>query len=422
LLNWLRTLRRDHFECTIICARCPDIYSTADIEARREEETRRLSDVLGEAAPTTKKTGALRRLFGKESRERIAQSGPLTFDNQREILKRLDRLGDWKFYCPKNHEVDANRGQQIPIATVGPSGASKSHYLPGIIWEMDRLRALRKLRVSLSAAPFTSSGLEFLASQVYDRHIVLDSTPPEEVIGPFGYRLDMRIGGQLSRYSLLLFDVGGEALSSVSRIREQAPFVLLSQGIIVLIDPQDISDTKFDSPGRPPTPSERLTAITRTRKSIRDLANALEELWGAPMQDIPVATSFVIAKADSLNWSFDWDAETGKVIEAANTTSLREALEESSARIRGEFAKFGGELVIDEVEERFNPARLRWVAASATSEMPTREGDEASWDNPTPQGTALSVLHLLDLLGKLPSYIDGDSAGRDPDSSIGTDS
>jgi hypothetical protein len=391
----------------IICVECPDIYSEYEIMAQRGDESKPLVEVLGRTkADTRSDTGrptkrAVRRLFGRETPVNATDARRTeanTSSLQREKLGNLDRLKDWTFTCPKGHTVDGNRGYQIPLAVVGASQASKSHFLPGLIWETNLLRVLSPLGVSLRQGQFTSSRLTYSVRQLYEEKKILPPTPPTEVAGPFGYRLTIRERNEDSRYSLLLFDVGGEALSSIARIGEQAAFVLLAQGIIVLIDPQRVVTTLFDEDDAGVVDRERVIAAAKVRDSITMVADALEELWDGSMKEIPIPICFVVAKADSLCWSYRWETETAKVVEEVRGgRDLKESLLEASNRVKEAFSDFGGALIVEEIEERFLTSRVRFVAASATCEMPTADG----WENPTPAGISLALLHVLDMLGRI---------------------
>ncbi len=387
----------------IICVECPAIYSETEIIAARNDEKKPLVEVLGhskaEKGEGPSKASAFRRLFGKDSQLNGRAPGSVSSTSQvlREKLRNLDRLKDWTFTCPKGHEVDGNRGLQVPLAVIGASGSSKSHFLPGMIWETSFIRSLSLLGITLRQGQFTSSRLSYSMRQLYEEKMVLPATPPDEVAGPFGYRLTIRDGDVDARYSLLLFDVGGEALSSIARIREQAAFVLLAQGLIVLVDPQHVVRTRFDNVNAGVVERERVIAAAKVRDSITLVADALEELWDGSMKQIPIPACFVVAKADSLGWAFDWESETTRVVdEARKGRDLRGSLQDSSDRVKDAFASFGGDLIIDEVEDRFATSRIRFAAASATGEMP----EDGGWVNPTPNGISLALLHVLDMLGR----------------------
>lgn len=404
----------------IICAECPDIYSEREIVAHRGEENKPLVDVLGEtkgeaAEVASRRAKGFRRLFAREEVVDASTARSATSTNlQREKLRNIARLKDWTFTCPRGHTVDGNRGLQIPLAVVGSSGSSKSHILPGMIWETNLLRALSRLGITLRQGPFTSSQLGYSSRQLYNERKILPPTEADAVSGPFGYRLSIREGMNESRYSLLLFDVGGEALSSITKISEQAPFVLLAQGLIVLIDPQHVVSTQFDSADAGINERERVIAAADVRDSITLIVDALEEMWDGSMQNIPIPACFVVAKADSLSWSFDWAAETGRVIEETlNGIDLHKALTDSSERVREQFAQFGGELIVEDIEERFASSRVRFAAASATSEMPGADG----WENPTPAGISLALLHILEMLGRVPYGRPGNAADLTPTTS-----
>jgi len=391
----------------IICAECPAIYSEHEITASRGDESKPLVDVLGytKSVNTTgaqpAKSRAFRRLLGKE----LAPEGGLPGQRnispsslQREKLKNLARLKDWTFTCPQGHTVDGNRGYQIPLAVVGSSGSTKSHFIPGLIWETSLLRALSPLGVTLRTGQFTSSQLSYFVRQLYEEKKVLPPTPPDKVAGPYGYRLTIRSGSADMRYSLLLFDVGGEALSSIPKIGEQAAFVLLAQAIIVLIDPQEVMSTSFDPVDAGIVKRQRVIAAAKVRDNITLVADALEELWDMSMTQVPIPLCFVVAKADSVSWSYDWDTETSTIVTGVSEgRELRELLLESSERVKREFSDFGGDLIVEEIADRFSPDRVRFATASATSEMPV----EGGWQNPTPAGTSLALLHVLDMLDKV---------------------
>lgn len=397
-----------HASRDIICAECPDIYSEYEITAKRGDESKPLVEVLGRTTPDIRQDDdrpakrTIRRLFGRDpsldDADAQRTSDANTSSLQREKLRNLSRLKDWTFVCPNGHTVDGNRGYQIPLAVVGASKSSKSHFLPGLIWETKVLRVLSPLGVSLREGQFTSSRLSYSVTQLYEEKKVLPPTPPNEVAGPFGYRLTIREGHEDSRYSLLLFDVGGEAMDSIAKIGEQAKFVLLAQGLIVLIDPDHVVTTLFDDPDAGVVDRQRVIAASKVRDSIAAIADALEELWDGSMKEIPIPTCFVVSKADSLCWTYRWETEMAKVVaEARAGRDLRQALLESSDRVKTAFSDFGGVMIVEEVEERFSMNRVRFAAASATCEMPTDDG----WENPNPEGISLALLHILDMLGKV---------------------
>lgn len=391
----------------IICVECPDVYSEFEIIATRGDESRSLVEVLGRTEPGegARATGSggrsLRRLLGRESRFDSNPAAVITSSVQRDKLRNLNRLKDWTFTCPRGHVVDGNRGYQIPLAVVGASGSSKSHFLPGMIWETSLMRTLSPLGVTLRPGQFTSSQLNYHVRQLYEEKRILPPTPPDAVAGPFGYRLSINGQDEDIRYSLLLFDVGGEALSSIARISEQAAFVLLAKGIVVLIDPHGVVSTLFDTTGVSDARTldrERIIASAQVRDSITIVADVLEELWSVPMRQVPIPVCFVVAKADSLNWSYDWGVETSRVVGGAREgRELRELLLESSDRVKNQFADFGGGLIVEEIDERFSRELVRFSAASVTSEMP----EDGGWNSPVPVGISLTLLHVLDMLGAI---------------------
>lgn len=256
------------------------------------------------------------------------------------------------------------------------------------------MRILGPLGVTLRQGRFTSSTLDYSMRQIYEEQRILPSTALGAVAGPFGYRLAISEGDEEWRYSLLLFDVAGEDLSSIVKVGERARFVLFAEGLVVLIDPQGAVPTLFDKAGANVVERARMSAAVEVRRGIALVADALEELWDRPMREIPIPICFVVAKADSLHWFYDWRAETTRVSEEVQSgCDLGEALVSSSHRVKKSFIEYGGELIVEEIEERFSMSRVRFVAASATCEMPTGDG----WFNPAPAGIALTLLQILDM-------------------------
>jgi hypothetical protein len=192
------------------------------------------------------------------------------------------------------------------------------------------------------------------------------------------------------------------------KIREQAAFVLLCQAIFVLVNPQDVLPTQFELDDQVTTSRQRVIAAGRVRDDINRVADTLEELWDMPIKNIPVPVCFVLAKADSVHWDYPWHQETATVVSAVRTgESLRQQLVASSCRVRTELGKVGGELIVSEILERFDEEKIRFVAASATSEMPVLgEGQEGHWEDPTPNGISLGLLQVLDLLGRVTEHED----------------
>jgi hypothetical protein len=395
----------------IICTECPWIYSDDQIIAYRDGEERPLSEVLGTNAAAAKQatTSGRGRMWQRlvamdpDARSGVDVTGSSVTQRQRRTLENLDRLKDWTFKCPNNHVVEGNRGRQLPLAVLGPSGSSKSHFLAGLIWETGAERALHPWNISIRDGQFTAAGLTSAASALYRDGRQLPATPPDAVIGPFGYRLSTDASQRSSDFSLILYDVGGEALSEITRIREQAPFVLLSQAICVLIDPQKLLPSEFDPDGQAPSDRQRMIAAADVRAGIGRIADALEEIWELPIRDIPIPICFVIAKADSITWSFDFANETSLIADESRDGSLTTALCSSSERVIAAFRSNGGGLIVDEVYERFSSASVRFVAASATSKMPIEPtaGTDVVWDEAEPRGIALVLLHLLEMLGVL---------------------
>lgn len=374
----------------IICAECPGVYGPQEIYATFGDEVTTLEALENSGNPTDT-TGQTNKR-GRWKRSTLPQ-GPRSLSRD-DLASHLVRLRAWTFTCPYEHVVDGNRGATMPIAVIGESGASKSHFLPAIVWELNHERVLAPLGITLREALYSKVGLDTSIDAVYERHEVLPPTPPGTLYGPFGYRLAIREDGFESQYSLLLFDIAGEAFSSIIKIAENAAFILLCRGLVVLLDPVGMLPTSFDTDAL----SQRTKVLTsnRVRKGIGRIADTLEEVFRTPPQELRIPVCFVVAKADCLQWSFNWHEQTRNVIAGA-PGNLHMALKDASSSVEAAYVDYGGALVVQEIQDRFNPEYTRFVAASATCEMPTQRDGRARWVDPNAQGSALALLHLLAL-------------------------
>ena len=274
----------------IICTGCPAVYAESEIVATSADaqmEPTTLAAVLGVGEETTPKTQgrskAIRRLRSSVGPPPPPLPSPLersVVTRQREALNNIERLRDWEFSCPKGHRVEGNRGRQLPIGVLGPSGSSKSHFLPGLLWETEVLQALHPWSVRLEAGRFTMPDLEAAKVTVYRNGQQLPSTPPTKVIGPFGYRVAVGPSRPSEDYLLILYDVGGEALSQV-RVSETrllssfCPRRCASLSIpSIFCPPRSTLTASRPAPGsdssRPPTSAGVSSQVV----------NALEEIWG----------------------------------------------------------------------------------------------------------------------------------------------
>lgn len=383
----------------IICGECPAEYRPHEIKAYLGDELAATLDQLQRnkrAGKPSFSARILRRSTGVRDRG----------DKKlRPRLDELDRLRDYDFFCPRGHPVDGNPGEQFGIGVLGASGASKSHYLAAIVREMFDMSSLRPAGVSLREAVYTNPELSRQVVEVYRRNRSLPATPPGELFGPFGYKLLVNSGNGVAptQRSMLLYDIAGEDLTGITRIVNQAPFVILCRALIVLIDPVKFVPSEFDY--GPDDDKARLNAARDVRGGIQVLAETLAEVYGVPhSQELDIPICFALSKADAVEWNgaFDWEGQTAAVLGAED---LHSALQDSSQATREALIQLGGGLVIDEIEDCFNPEVTRFVAASATSTMPVKNAapDQPEWvEDPEPKGVALSVLQVLDASGLLP--------------------
>lgn len=422
----------------IICGQCPAVYRADEIDAYlKEERVSTLADLRGTsndqveepaqdpavpdkaldspARPVRAKRFGRKLLGMRTMPEAGVAEVPVTpsisNDEEPEFpdLESLPRLRAYTFRCPEGHVVDGNAGAQLGLAVLGASGASKTHILPALVRELHHTGALRSIGISLRDPLYPNYQLAQDIFDVYNRWRQLAPTDPGAVIGPYGYRLQIRSNASQDpvRYSLLLYDVAGEDLENTAQIVERAPFMVLCKAIIILIDPVEFLPTLFDE--TLDEKSDRIDVARDIRSGISVIADTLAEVWRvrSPKQ-LRVPICFAIAKSDSVVWGgrFDWELQTTQVLAAASEgpEALRAALRESSESARQALLDLGGELVVDEIDEHFSRDWIRYSAASATMSMPraSTDGDERQWEQkPEPKGAALSLLQLLDLKGAL---------------------
>ncbi len=386
----------------IICGQCPAVYPAHEIDACIDDERKMtLAELQRSGSERPQRSRKFARAFLGLRDETAKAKGPK--------LDGLGRLRSYTFKCPGGHVVDGNPGSQFGIAVLGASGASKSHVLPALIRELDDMSALRPLGVTLRDSLYPNPKLSRDVYQVFREGHQLGPTPPQAILGPYSYKLEVNAENghfDAAQYSLLLYDIAGENLAGITDIVEKAAFILLCKALIVLIDPEDFLPTQFDDGTG--NEQSRLDAGRDVRGDIRVIADTLTEVWQMDSsRELSIPVCFMLAKADAIDWTggYEWSTQTAQVIERSaqgDPGSVSQALAESSIATRSAFELLGGRLVIDEIEERFNPDCIRYVAASATSAMPLADPErgQLQWtDQPKPNGAALSVLQILDLVG-----------------------
>jgi hypothetical protein len=400
---------------SVICGRCPDVYSPEQIRAIHGDDEKTLAELQRMAS-----TPAQKSRWSKQKKRvpREARTfAPANLTGAIEVLK------DWTFKCPNDHEVDANAGPPLPLAVVGEPGASKTHFLPGLVYEMYDLNRLAKIGVRLRHTAYVNPTLETRKQRLYEFGERLPRTRGGSLDGPYGYKLVVRTevdeGRKDLEYILQLFDVAGENFDTIVQIASNAKFIYLCRGFIVLLDPSGLVSTAFDMGEQTRAAAVRTQA--NVRKSIGVLADALEYVWRRPVKELGIPICFVVAKADSVDWGFDYRSQTEEVVaRIAAGESPTAVLTEASTAAQDAFVAVGGDHVVDEILERFDENYVRFAAASATSEMPLRseaedpgaQGSETEavgfsesgprgarvWRDPEPAGISLTFLQVLNML------------------------
>lgn len=381
----------------IICPRCPDVYSMSEITAYENEQP---VGTLAELTAPVVNGDSGRRRTKRLARAALGIRDQVTREPNYAAVKRLRARS---FRCPRGHEVDGNPGDQLPIAVIGSSGASKSHVLAGIVRELDDQRSLAAHAVKLTPAIHSDPKIKADVNLVYGQGGTLEPTARGELQGPFSHRLTV---GDKQRYSLMLFDIAGEDLQTVVTIAERAQFVVVSRGILVLIDPDGFLSSQFDAGRAARTETMRIDAARDVRDGIRAVADALIEVWGVDNStELEIPVCFAVSKADAVDWPdwYDWTGQTRTVAERTQAgASLQQALVDSSTDTREAILELGGGLVVEEIEDLFDSRQVRYASLSATSTMPATipAQGQIAWESlPKPEGVGIAMLQLLELAG-----------------------
>lgn len=411
----------------VICGECPRAYAASSIDVFLGDENKGTLERLESRSPAQNEDGPasgklIRKFLGLKT---TPEPAGRTLD--------LTRLQRYTFKCPQGHAVDGNRGVQFPLAILGASGASKSHFLPAIVRELDDLRTLSDVGVTLGTSLYANSKITDDASEIYRQNRVLDATPMDDgVLGPYGYKLKVGNGPKDAtpkEMSLLLFDVAGESLADVMRLAEAARFVLMSEAILVLIDPEKFLPSSFDDGATPS--GRRVNAAVDVRKGIRVILESLSEAWSTQSSALNVPICFVVGKADAVEWpaDFNWeDLSKDTLAEIQAGADITTSLQAASDAVRKALIDLGGETVVDEVESELDTKWVRFAAASATCAMPKsfesmpgsstaasasmsglivpRSAETTGWmSEPEPLGVGLALLQAFDMAGILPDTL-----------------
>jgi hypothetical protein len=431
----------------VLCSKCGRAYPPDLITGIRNGQRETLSDIRAgifrdESEQISRSKRLLARAAGRTARDGTKRVG-------------IERLKDWTFYCPGRsdlsgsqrsdgeatpdadtadttpepangpHRVDGNAGLSFPVAVIGRSGASKSHFVPALPWELRILATLDELDVVLEDPVWKGPDDPDLTPEINNifihHRVPISTRAAVGVRGPYAYRLTVDRGLESERLlSLFLFDTPGEFFENLNTIATYSPYIVLARSVVILLDPDGLVVRR--GKGGRPSPKDSALAITDAIALITRVADAFREEFHS--DEFPVPVCIALAKADSIVTDFRWNVETERVIsEFGEGRAIRDILVDSSSRAREEFLNLGLERIVRAIEAKFPSDGVRYCFSSATSESATivkpdstdpshqaqpfeAESDERmattydprrKWVNPTPNGVGMSLLQVLDM-------------------------
>jgi len=381
----------------VVCIKCKTTYSPSQIVGTLGDRTATLTDLRRGIVGRTEASGRANRMWTRVT-GRIERP---------DISSRIDALRGWTFHCPADepHAVDGNAGLAFPVAIVGRSGASKSHFVPAIPWEVKVLGSLDPLDIVLQEPIWKTEDAPDLGpdiSEIFVEHRVPPATKADEVgvRGPYTYRLFVQRGRDREKLlSLYLFDAPGEFFEKIEVIADQSPYLLLARSVIVLLDPSDLVDTRGQE--RLLTTNEKNIALSDSADLVNRIADAFKQTYA--VDDFPVPVCFVLAKADAIDTRFGWSGETASVIEEAreHPGQLGRILRDASDRARDACRDLGLDRIVRSIEAQYPSELTRFALASATSQSVSSSGSDRAWEDPVPNGVGLALLQLLSMTGVL---------------------
>lgn len=362
------------------CPRCLGWYAAASITAVSADGLTRLSaDKVALRVGSPDRSRGFR--FGAVRR----RPGPVTKTDRIKIA-----ADDFKLTCPKTHELTNTLDPTVVVGIIGKVGASKTHYLAGLVYELIYEERLKPIGADVAYVADASNTMDERITSIYVDGEVQDRTEAGQVVGPFSYRLTRNLGmpGEYKQ-ALTFFDAAGEiAAGTVAKSAAFVKYIFDATGIILLIDPGGLPD-----PANPLVARNPETELT-TRVIVDNLANALEYATGRRSHEQHPVICITIAKADTLKlpanvWPVDiWPATSGKPM---SPPRVRKLLTEYSERCKQALAEAGGQTIIHAAEARFRKSRIFYSAVSATSQSPKN----GRWIAPHPRGCTIPLVQAL---------------------------
>ena len=274
--------------------------------------------------------------------------------------------------CPSCHSSLPQRfteAEARTMALVGTRAAGKSHYIAVALHELEH-RVGPKFGGSLMLLDdATRDRVEnVLMPRLYGEQGVLEATQSaaadHRAREPLVSRLTLGRAKDATHSNLVFFDAAGEDLQSLSVLEREARYVTQSDGLILLIDPLQISAVRdeFDGDGElPPVTADPYTMLGR-------LAALLREARGIPTgKPIGVPLAIALSKSDMLRGLLP---EGHLLFNASSNGRLfdPDAARNLSEQLRADVAGWLGERFDTFVKAEFPQAA--YFAVSALGENP----------------------------------------------------
>lgn len=169
----------------------------------------------------------------------IVPSG-LQYDDNNFVYKIEDcfKHESYDRVCPHCHNpLPPNYGKfDIKfISVIGIQSAGKTVFLSKLIENIGKYAA----KLGMAALPASNSSRKFVVDNlVAENHPLPGATPERYMAQPLFYKLTYELNGNRENKMFVIYDIAGENCINAQKIQNFANFVSNSNGLIVLMDPE----------------------------------------------------------------------------------------------------------------------------------------------------------------------------------------
>lgn len=151
--------------------------------------------------------------------------------------------------CPHCHNPLPPNYGKYPVkflSVIGISSAGKTVFLSKLIQRITSYAA----GLGMSALPANESSRNFIKDNKVAKDTPLPGgTPVEYLSQPLFYNLTYRLNGKYEKRMFVIYDIAGEICVNTAKIHRYAKFVQHSDGMFILLDPQQFSCLGGKAPG-----------------------------------------------------------------------------------------------------------------------------------------------------------------------------